>query len=1138
MAENRTTGRISAVLIGAVSLLLLLSMTPPAAAQVLSGSLTGNVTDPSGAAIPGAKVEALNVGTGITQMASTNEAGLYLFTELQPGRYKVTISAPHFGTVTENGVIVNVNAVMRLNAELKVSQVTESITVSGAAELMQVDRSDVHADLATKPVTDLPIAGSVGRNFEALLKLVPGIQPPAEQNSVAGNPGRSMSFNVNGVSRVNNNVRLDGAPDIYLWLPYLMAYVPPEEAIQEVNVVTNSFQAEQGTAGGSAVNVIIRSGSNQLHGAAWEYNTNTDFNARSFFFNPKVILPKNILNQFGARLGGPIKRNKLFFFGDWERTMQRQFISGFGTLPTSAELGGDFTGTTTTIYDPTTGNPDGTGRTSFASETGANKIPSNLIDPVVAHYISLLPPPNMTPTVTNGIISNNYFGAAEYGYNRDDADGKLDYQISDKDRIFYRYSILKGTVTDPFQLGAADGGTWDGGQPGAGFVTVTNMGMGGTHTFSPTMLIDGNVGYDRQHLGAAASDVNTIFGTGGVPYIAGTNTGTEQGGIPYFNVQNGWIAMGNSNTGSPFVFRDNSYVANLNFTKIHGTHSIRFGWDYTHMDLNHFQPQGGSFQTARGSFRFTGGLTALKGGSAPNLYNSWADFLLGLPQEEGKVVQTITPNALRWSTWAFYAQDQWQVNRKLTLTYGLRYEYYPFVTRDHTGNYTFQPSSGNVLVGCEGSVPCDTGENVGWGNIDPRIGIAYRLNDRTVLRAGGGINMDPDNWRDMRGTYPAFLTTDYLGANSYQAAGALTGLNGITSLPQGTLITGLTPAVYPNIKLGTIPLPPKLSTQAVANPFKRGYIESWNFTVERDLGAGFTGTVSYVGTHEVRQMSNVNIDAGYPGGGTAGELLYPLNTTGSINEDYPFASTMYSGLQTQLMHRAGSAQVGVVYSYSHTMDYGDDSTYNGLVFAYPTYWSRDRSDAGYDRTNNFELFTVYDLPFGKGHRLVTTGVASWILGGWQFNNILTAASGTPFTVQASNSILNAPGNTEVANQILPTVQKTKSNIGNGQLWFNTAAFASPASGTFGNVGRNSMRGPGFYEWDTGLFRTFNLFSEKYQLQFRAESIAVTNSPIFGNPGNTIGSSTFGQITSTAVSANGVNTGGGNRVIRLALKLMF
>ncbi len=1083
------------------------------------------MTDPSGGPIPNAKVEALNIETGISQTATTNESGLYSFTTLQPGQYKVTISAASFSTLTQSGVILNVNALTRSDAQLKIAGVTQEVTVSGAEAVMQTDRGDVHTDIAQKQITDLPIAGSEGRNFESLLKLVPGVQPPAEQNSAAGNPERAMSFNVNGISDVNNNVRIDGASVIYAWLPYLVAYVPPEEAIQEVNISTNSFLAEQGTAGGSAVNVIIRSGTNTFHGAAWEYNTNTDFNARPFFFNPKSTVPKNILNQFGARMGGPIKKNKLFFFGDWERTTQRQAISGLATLPTAPLLTGNFAGTGTTIYDPRTGNANGTGRTPFAG----NVIPANLIDPVVSNYAALLPSPNLPGATAN------YFGAASYAFDRDNADGKISYQINDDSQIFGRYSISNGTIADPFQLGAADGGTWDGGQPGAAFVTVQNIALGGSHTFSPTLILDGNAGYDRQNLGAAAPDVNTVFGQNGVPFIAGTNTGSMQGGIPYFNVQNGWVAMGNSNTGNPFQFRDNNWVGNMNLGWSHGSHQVRIGWEYTHSDLNHFQPQGGSFQTARGSFRFTGAVTALNGGPGPNMYNSWADFLLGLPQEEGKVVQTIDPNALRWSTWSGYIQDQWQVSPKLTLTYGARYEYYPFLTRDHTGNFSFQPSTGNVLIGCENGVPCDTGEDVGWGFIAPRFGIAYRLSDRTVIRGGFGLTEDPDNYRDMRNTYPAFLATDFAGSTSFQAAGALDGLNGISTLPQGPLTIGLPAAVAPNLALGTIPLPRNLSTQAIANPFRRGYIESYNLSLQRDLGSGFTGTAAYVGTHEVRQMSNVNINAAAPGTGTPGRLLYAINST-DINEDLPFNSSRYDALQTQLTRRVGTAEFGAIYTYSRAMDYGDNSTYNGLTFAYPTYWQRNWAAAGYDRTHNFEFWSTYQLPFGKGHRLAQGGVASYVLGGWQLNAIVTAASGLPFSVLASNSILNAPGNTETAEQILPTVQML-GNVGPGQSWFNTAAYGNPAQNTWGNTGRNSLRGPSMFELDGGLFRDF-AFREKYTFQFRAEAFSLTNTPIFATPNATVGSSNFGQITSTAVSANGVSTGGGSRVLRLGLKFSF
>ena len=1032
--------------------------------------------------------------------------------DLPPGSYEVVFSAPSFGTTTQTGTVVSANAVTRSDAQLKVAGVTETVTVSGATQALQTDRGDVHSNLTTQQLTDLPITGSTGRNFEGLLKLIPGVQPPAEQNSAAGNPARAMAFNVNGVSYVNNNVRLDGASIIYAWLPYLVSYVPSEEAIQEVNIETNSFLPEQGTAGGSAVNVIIRSGTNEFHGAAWEYNTNTDFNARPFFFTG-TQLPKNILNAFGARMGGPIKRNKLFFFGDWERSTQRQAISGFASLPTAALVSGMFAGTGTTIYDPTTGNPTtGVGRTPFAS----NMIPTSSIAFAASTYLKLLPSPNLS--TANG-ISNDYFGTADYALTRDNADGKLSYNPNEKNQIFGRYSISKTAINDPFEFGQADGGTWDGGQPGTAATTVQSVAIGGSHTFSPTMILDGNTGFTRQHLGAQAPDVNDALGLNTL-HIPGTNSGALAGGYPYFNIT-GFSAFGNSNTGNPFLFRDNSYVGNLNYSWIHGTHQIRFGADYTRSDLNHFQPQGGSFQTPRGSFTFTGALTSLNGGPGPNQYNAFADFLLGLPNQAGAAVQNINPNALRFSNIAFYAQDQWQISSKLTLTYGIRYEYYPFVTRDHEGNFTFQPSTGNVLIGCLGGVPCDTGENVGWGFIAPRLGFAYRLDSRTVIRGGVGITEDPDNYRDMRNTYPAVIITSY-GGNAFQSPFSLS--------------QGLPSVAAPNINLGTIPLPSTVSTEAIANPYRRGYIESFNLTMQRDVGLGFTATAAFVRSHEVRQMSNVNINVAPIGGGTAGRLLYPLNST-DINEAEPFGTSRYDSLQTQLTRRMGGAQLGLVYTLSRAMDMGDNSTYNGLTFAYPAYWARNWAAAGYDRTNNFELWSIYALPFGHGQKFAQTGVAAALLGGWQVNTIFTAASGTPFTVTASNNLLNAPGNTETANQVLPSTQILGA-FGPGTPWFNPAAYAAPAQNTYGNTGRNSLRGPGFFELDAGIFRDF-AFREKYKFQFRAESFALTNSPIFANPNaNVSTTSNFGQITSLAVSANGVTSGGGYRIIRLGMRFSF
>jgi hypothetical protein len=1119
--------------------------SPNASAQFLYGALTGNVTDPTGAPLPGAKVEATNVDTNVATDTVTNEAGIYTISTLQPGNYKVTISAPSFSTLNQTGIVINVNQETRSNAQLKVAGVVETVTVSAGAEALQTDRGDVHDQISTKELTDLPIIGSAGRNFEALLKLVPGVQPPSEQNSAAGNPERSMAFNVNGISWVNNNVRLDGASVIYAWLPYLASYIPPAEDIQEVNIQTNAMLPEVGTAGGSFVNAVIRSGTNAFHGAAWEYNLNTDMNARPFFTYTPVA--RNIVNLLGARMGGPIKHNKLFFFGGWERTLQRQAINGLIAIPPTAERDGDFAGVSykgspVIIYNPYSGNASGTGRTPFPG----NMIPAQYLSQPALDYLKLLPTENDLAVFNPGGTGtfSDYTGAGAYALTRDNADGKLTYNPDENSQLFGRYSISKETIADPYQLGQADGGTWDGGQPGAGLTTVQSVSLGGTHTFSPTMLMDGVIGFTHQRLGAQAPDVNTPWtNSAGQLEIPGTNTGALEGGIPYFNVAS-WNAMGNSNSGSPFLFRDNTYVGNLNFSKVKGTHQLRFGWDYMHFAMNHFQPQGTvSSATARGTFAFNGDMSVLNGGAAPNPWNSLADFELGLTDASYKVTQYIDPNSLRFSDWAFYAQDQWQVSPKLTVSYGLRYEFYPFLTRDNYGNFTYVPSTNDVLIGCEGETPCNTGEKVGWGFIAPRLGIAYRLNNKTVIRAGGGLSEDPDNYRDMRNTYPAYFTQQYV-ANSFQAAGSLAPLAG--TLPQGTTNTyagvGIPALVGPNLALGVLPLPNNIGTTAIANPYRRGYIESYNVTAERDLGAGFTWNVGYVGTHEVRQESAVNINAGPAGGGNAGRLLFVQYGTvnGDLNEVLPFGNARYDSLQTQLTRRVGTAQVGVVYTYSRAMDMGDNSTYNGLTFAYPAYWSRDWAAAGYDRTHNLEIWTAYTLPFGKGQKYVQTGVGAWVLGGWQINNIFTAASGTPFTVTTASNTSNAPGNTVTAEEVAAV--QFPGNVGPGQQWFTVGTTANPvfkipATNTLGNTGRNYLRGPGYFELDSAVFRTFPI-KENLGLTFKAQAFAVTNTPIFGNPNASVGGSSFGQITSLAVSANGVTDGGGYRILQLALKLEF
>src|SRR5689334_9830145 len=456
---------VSRILRVAVVLLLQLSfvaITKVASSQTLYGSLTGNVTDPSGGSVPNAKIEILNVATGITRQVTTDDKGSYLVSDLQPGTYRVTISAPAFQSRIQEGLLVDVNTVRRLDITLQVSQLTESVTVGAQAVALQTDRADINNLISSSQLSDLPLINSQGRNFQALFKVLPGFTPPTEAHSDAGNPQRSMVTQVNGMPQSSNNTRLDGATISYPWLPRLVAYLPPVEAVETVNVVSNSFDAEQGMAAGAAMNVTIKSGTNSFHGAGWEFLTNSALKARNYFYclysctgDPNRA-PKNVQNQFGGTFGGPIVKNKLFFFADWERTTRRLAASALRTVPTSALRSGDFNGTGTTVYDPRAGNADGTGRTPFPDNT----IPTDRIDPAAAYMANLIPQPNQP------VYPNNYLAIGGYEFRRDNIDSKITYNPTSQLQIFERYSISPTLVFDPPSLGAAGGDATNGGQPG------------------------------------------------------------------------------------------------------------------------------------------------------------------------------------------------------------------------------------------------------------------------------------------------------------------------------------------------------------------------------------------------------------------------------------------------------------------------------------------------------------------------------------------------------------------------------------------------------------------------------------------------------------------------------------------------
>jgi hypothetical protein len=1157
--------RCAASCLAVLAGLLLLSATVQA--QVLYGSLTGTITDPSKAVVPNASVEAQNVATSVARTATTNEVGVYLLTLMQPGVYKVTISAAGFGKSVTDNVAINANALRRLDVQLQVAKVNEVVTVEAGAVALQTDRADVSSQLRENQITNLPITSSAGRSYQALYRILPGFTVPQETNSAAGNPQRSMTSNVNGLSTQGISTRIDGALDTYIWLPANVAYVPPADSVQEVSVVTDAYDAEQGALG-AAVNVITKSGTNSFHGEGYEFHNDNALRAFNRFAAPctgRDCKPKDILNQYGGNFGGPVIKDKLFFFTDFEGTKRRQFAQATRSVPNPASIfdsagnvsflsaipaGTDCNKTKVAgcIYDPNTGNADGTGRIAFANNT----IPANRIDAAAKIMLTRIDPSGFLNN-TGVTAVNNYQSTHPAAFNRNNWDEKVNWTPNEKTQIFARYSLSQADISDTPLLGDAGGDSTAGGQPGDALSRIQAAGAGVTYTISPRTLYDLNIGYTRQRLGAQAQDIALgAFGLNTL-HIPGTNGGDiMQAGIPSFQIGNGyWANMGNPNTGSPFLFRDNSYVANTNLSWMKRTHEVRFGFEYTRDEMNHFQPQGGSFQTARGTFTFLGNATASGdsgAASASGQYNGLAQFLLGIASRSGKAIQFINPNSIRWRTFAFYIRDRWQVTPKLTMTYGLRYEYYPMATADHGGTRVFDPVSGNVYIGGYGTVPMNDYIDVGRGMFLPRFGIAYRLAPKTVVRLGYGMAADNNNFRYLRNAYPVTVNTDN-NPTGFTPAASLTGE---TLAPYPTLAVGIPTATYPNVSSGVVPLPSGTGTSTIDQKYHRGYINSFNLTLQHEFW-GFVGEAGYVGNRGTNLATNYNINPAPLGGGNTGRVLNAAHGTNwsDINSVGFMQNSYYDSLQTKLTKRfSGNSMISAVYTFSKAIDWEDNEELNALSWPYIAYQNRNKALAGFDRPHMFALYGVYELPFGPKQSFVQKGVGSKIAGGWQMNWMLTKVSGTPLTITGGGASYNAAGSTQTADQVgainilggvgpvngAPACAATDMSC----HYFDPTAFAAVPTGQvrFGTSGRDILRGPGYFNLDLSLFRDFKL-TEALKLQFRAEGFSITNTPHLNNPGTNVTTpSTFGVITSTFNPAGQMPGSGGERWFWFAMKLMF
>jgi Carboxypeptidase regulatory-like domain len=1091
---------------------LVLSFSPAAFSQAVTGTVLGTVTDTSAAVVNNAKVTLTEVDTNSSRSATTNESGNFTFPNTPQGNYSVTVELEGFKKeIRQNiGVVINQNA--RVDVQLQPGNISQSVEVTAAPPALQTDRSDTAVSLSSVQTENLP-AGT-NRNFQGLLNLVPGTTRATFQHSQFFNAASSLQTEVNGQMRMGNNYQIEGIDDNER-TGLLQIIVPPIESIQTVDVSTSNFDAELGRASGAVTNVILKSGTNQIHGAGYEFLQNSDLNARNFF---NASVGHLAYNYFGGNIGGPIVKNKLFYFGDFLRVSDHEANANTLTIPTPAQISGNLSGSKTTIYDPSTGNPDGTGRTPFAG----NIIQPNRINPVSAALMSLLPAPNL-PSSSG---TNNYFVLLPYHKNTNSFDVKVDDNITDKDRLSVRLSFARPEVFQAPAFGLA-GGPAQGAFAGTGLQRTYSGGINYNRVFSPTLIAEFRAGVAYYNNIATPTDYGSSQSTAlGIPGInlnqvtsglVGINLSPSTGAF-YTNPTLGYSAS------LPWTRAEANIDLSNTWTKILGNHTIKFGVDYRSIRDALLQEQTFS---PRGLYTFAAGQTSLNRGSsasANSYLNSFASFLLDLPNQAGRDLATYFPS-IRGRQFFSFVQDRWVVTPKLTLNVGVRWELYPPYTPQFPGGLSnYNPVNNTLVVAGVGGNPSNLGLKNHLNYLAPRFGAAYRLTEKTVFRAGFGISYTPFPDNTYAYNYPVRANNEYDSLTSFVPALLNTGL-------PATFQNGFPAAQLPTVPASGILSAPKSQSYFTVSPqFKNPYVESWNFAIQQALGNKFTLDMAYVGNHGVDSVVNYNLNAGLiPGAGAAGQPEFPtFGRTASTNLFFAPYSTSYNALQLKLdRHFAAGFTLTTAYTWGKGMAF-QSSDDGGLDFYVNQQRNYARND--YDRTQTFVQSYVYELPFGPGKRWLRSGLMGNLLGNWRASGVLTWMSGTPFTVTADGTALNLPSSIQTANQLYPVA--ILGGVGPNSPWFTPVSFAQPTGkGVAGNTGRNILTGPSFFNLDASLAKIVS-FHERYRFELRGEAFSITNTPQFANPNSAVNNvSNFGYITAT-------QSGGGSRLMQIGAKFEF
>ncbi len=1102
-------------------------------AQTSTATLVGTVDDPSGSAVPNAKIAIQNLANQARREFTTSTSGDYRFPFLQPGEYSITVEATGFSTKFIKQVTLGVNQTARVDISLELGQSNQVVEISELVPLLNSETSSLGQVIESKQILDLPLNG---RQFLELALLVPGVTtgnggPQNGQSSLFQRPGQDSSISVSGGRAQNNNYLLDGVTNTD---GNVNAYIisPSVEAIQEFKVETSNYSAEFGRSSSGQINLISKSGSNQIRGSAYHFLRNNALDARPF--NTPNQLPKFRFNQFGAALGGPVLKDRTFFFWNYEGFRRVQGQSRVSSVPPAAPRTGNFAGFPA-IHDPTTLRPDSsdpTGRRQVRDPFPNGIIPRNRFNAIADRTLTaLVPQANLAGRV------NNLLDEREQRQRNNQGTLRLDQRLGSRGLLFGRYSLSNETGFVPTSL------------PGSGTlsaVRAVHAVIGHTQSITPNIANELRLGYGRLRLERLSENAfrRDIVGELGIPGVQ--FGGPQVWGVPSFSIA-GYTALGDDNFFLPMRLRNNTYhlVNNLSWTR--GRHNLKMGGEVRHFQFNIIQ-----IFTPRGDFRFNANFTNRFAGTqtgADPTGDALASFLLGLPFQQRRTVGTANAY-LRQNSFAGYFQDDWKLTSTLTLNFGIRYEFNsPFYDKfDRLSNVSMKSirtltalrpeDFGRVdvpvlLAGRNGTPRGLTSSD--YNNWGPRGGVAWRPRERWVIRAGTGLfygSQDGEHYGRTSINVP-FVVSDIQDSDAF--------------IPQ-----------IPSIGFT---IPPQIGGNTLRNVFvgidenlRTPYSVQWNAALQRQLTSAISLETAYVGSvsHKLDTRNAYN-DAPPATGGLDGRrphqrlLLPDLSSlppgilpapvagstilAGTIENQVNRVSANYHAMHAKIQYRSSSGISGLVaYTWAKAISDGNSYRRQGSQgeLAQDFLNVSERALTGFDVRNRLVANFVYQIPFCRTSATCFGGSAArLLLGGWQWNGIFQAQTGFPFTVLLANATANN-GRATRANVVAGQSGSLPSDERSAGRFFNTSAFSAPAPFTLGNSGVNNVTGPALWSADTSLHKNFAI-GERFSVQFRSEFFNVFNHPSLATPNSLLGVAQFGTVTAQSIPP---------RQVQFALKLLF